>query len=117
MLTNFSSYLSNFPLIVFGVASAGVAYTIYSSYIEYYNLNRLIEVENLRTQQNLPNEVTITPEEFTQNPELIEMFGVTDVNNALNIPLEQNEHLAFLAAQNNMDNIETALDIVSQILF
>jgi hypothetical protein len=111
-----NSYQS-LPLIIISIITVGVAYAMYHSYKEHHLLNRLITVETEREQEGLPNEVTLTPEDFRLNPELVEMFGITDVDNNLGFDLQTNEHLEYLEAHELNNNIESIFDAIAEILF
>jgi hypothetical protein len=70
------------------VASFCIAYAYYNN---IYFINR--EIDANRTGQGLPTEVSLTPEDFRDNPELAEIFEVSDLDTNLDLNLETNEHL------------------------
>ena len=112
-------------IISVSIASVGLALSWYNGYTANYLLSRVRQVEATRAQENLPNEVTLTPEDFKQNPELAEILEVTDVDNNLNLHLETVEHLEYLEHHQDtpkgiMENIEVIgyyLSTVSNFVF
>ncbi len=60
--------------------------------------------DTTRVEEGLPTDVTLSPEDFAANPELAEIFGITDTNVNLDIALESNEH--FEAVQNQAASID-----------
>jgi hypothetical protein len=69
-----------------------LAYRFYVASTNYYLMHRAAQIDAARAQEGLPNEVTLTAEDFRQNPELAEIFDITDIdNNNLDINLETNE--------------------------
>jgi hypothetical protein len=107
-------------IISVGIASVGLALSWYNGYTANYLLSRVRQVEASRAEENLPNEVTLTPEDFKQNPELAEILEVTDVDNNLNLQLETIEHIEHLehqdAAFKFLDNIEVIGGYFSTVL-
>jgi uncharacterized protein YpuA (DUF1002 family) len=61
-----------------------------------------------RLEEGLPTDVSLTPEDFAANPELAEIFGVTDTNTNLNLNLESDQHFEAVQTQNeiNLDNFD-----------
>jgi len=57
------------------------------------------QIDTSRVNAGLPTDVTLTPEDFRANPELAEIFDVTDTENNLDIALESQEHLEMLETQ------------------
>ncbi len=67
-------------------------------------LNILILIKSifyrkLKNLNILPNKIILTPEEFKQDPDLLELFGITDIDNNLDLTIETNEHLEYLEYQ------------------
>jgi hypothetical protein len=110
-------------IISVSIASVGLALSWYNGYTANYFLSKFRQVEDSRAQENLPNEVTLTPEDFKQNPELAEILEVTDVDNNLNLHLETQEHLEYLEHQdsigfiNNIEAIGGYLSYVFNFVF
>jgi hypothetical protein len=85
--------IDNISITATTFISLGIAYKVYRTITNYNHMNRIRQIEAERTQENLPNEVTLTPEDFAANPELAEIFEVTDVDQNLDLNLQTNEHL------------------------
>jgi hypothetical protein len=103
---NLYQNIQYFSIIIVTVISVGVAYKLYNRYATIYYINRVRQVEAERAQENLPTEVSLTPEDFRLNPELAEIFEVTDLDNELDLNLETNEQLNVQEhLDNNMDFI------------
>src|ERR1700742_3967717 len=92
--------MSSVAIIAAAAVSVGVAYKFYVHYTETTLFNRVLQVETARAQNNLPSEVTITPEDLRLNPELAEILEITDLNN--NVALETNAHLEYAQFQETM---------------
>jgi len=115
----FSSPLATFSTIFTVTVSIVITYKFYFYDKEITLSDRLAQVEAARAQKGLPTEVTITPEDFRLNPELADIFGVTGVNESINITLETNAHLEYqqfqetLQVHNNF--IENTVQFVSEL--
>ena len=110
-------------LLILSVAITviGVTFTLINNYNNNYNYS-LAELDNVvrervvdstRVHEGLPTELTLTPENFTDNPELAEIFGVTNTDNNFDLILESNEH--YEAMQNlvvDYENFGTTLDVI-----
>jgi hypothetical protein len=110
-------------LLIFSVAIivVGVTFSLITNYNNFYNYN-LAELNNVvrerivdptRVHEGLPTDVTLTPQDFIDNPELAEIFDVPNTNNNLELVLESNEH--FEAVQNlavDYENFRTLLDVI-----
>jgi len=73
------------------------------------------QVDTTRLHEGLPTDVTLTPEDFRAQPELAEIFDVTDTNTNLDIALENNEHYEFIQNQFaavDYDNLMTLFEII-----
>jgi hypothetical protein len=116
----FSNSYGTISLIFTATVSAVITYKFYNYDKEITLLNRLTKVEAVRAEKGLPSEVTITPEDFRLNPELVDILDVTGVNESVNISLEtkaQFEYLQFqetVQAQNNF--IESTVELFSNIV-
>jgi hypothetical protein len=100
--------------------SLGIAYKVYRSLTNYNHMDRIRQIEAARTQENLPNEVTLTPEDFAANPELAEIFEVTDVDQNLDINLQTNEHLEIQEHHDLLvqeENVFTVAEVVAIAVF
>jgi hypothetical protein len=100
----FSQTYGTISILFTVTVSAVITYKFYCYDREITLLNRVTKVEAARAQQGLPSEVTITPEDLRLNPELADIFDVTNVNNPINISLETNAHLEYIQFQ---DTIQT----------
>jgi len=73
-----------------------------------------------RLAEDLPTDVALTPEDFRNDPELLDMFEITDVNN-VNIILESNEHFQNLQSQEVVltftQKVFNAMNSSQEILF
>jgi len=71
------------------------------------------QIDTTRVNEGLPTDMTLTPEDFAADPELAEIFGISENNTMLDLSLESNEH--FEEVQNqietfNRENIMNALN-------
>jgi hypothetical protein len=110
-------------LLILSVAITvvGVGITLINNYNNNYNYN-LAELDNVvrervvdftRVQEGLPTDLTLTPEDFINNPGLAEMLDVTNTDNNFDLVLESNEH--FEAMQNlvvDYENFGTTVDVI-----
>ncbi len=114
----FSSTLSTFSTIFTVTVSIVITYKFYFYDKEITLSNRVTQVDAARAQKGLPSEVTITPEDFRLNPELVDILGVTDVKNPINITLETNAHLEYQQLQETIqihnNFIENTVEFLSQ---
>lgn len=74
------------------------------------------QIDTTRVNEGLPTDMNISPEDFAADPELAEIFGITENNTILNVTLESNER--FEQVQNqietlNRENIMNALNDVN----
>jgi hypothetical protein len=94
--TNFDHY----GALGLTISVIGVTCYVISNYSHFDNVFRMRQVDTTRVHEGLPTDVAITPEDFRDNPELAEIFDVTDTNSNLNIALESDAH--FQAVQNQV---------------
>jgi hypothetical protein len=90
-----------------------VTITVIHIYRGINNNTMVSQIDTTRVNEGLPTDITLTPEDFAADPELAEIFGITDTNTNLDLNLESNEH--FEEVQNqiatiNRDNIMNALN-------
>jgi hypothetical protein len=115
----FNQNFDSLVIIVSAITTVGLALSLYNGYTEHYYINRVHQAEAARVQEGLPNQITLTPEDFAKNPELAEILEVTDVNKDLNLNLETIEHIEHLenqdAAIEVMDIIEVIEDFLSAV--
>ena len=115
----FSHSYGTISLIFSVTVSAVITYKFYNFDKGITLSDRLIKEEAIRAQQGLPSEVTITPEDFRLNPELVDILGVTGDNESVNISLEtktQFEYIQFqetVQAHNNF--IESTVEFLSNL--
>jgi hypothetical protein len=64
-------------------------------------------IDITRVQEGLPTDVTITPEDFRNHPELAEILEVGDTDVNLDLILESNEHF---------ENVERFLSLYDTIV-
>jgi hypothetical protein len=104
--------LASIIILAGTAASALLLVSFFGNYIRCVSIARMRQEEAVRAQEGLPNDLAFTAEDLRENPELAEMFGVTDVNNDLHLNLETNAHLEYLNLQ-NLDgfNIMDHLDL------
>jgi hypothetical protein len=60
-------------------------------------LNHL-EVDVVRVAEGLPTDVTITPQDFKDNPELAQIFEVSDTSQNLDLIIQSDEHFQMVEA-------------------
>ena len=101
MLSFFTNQnLDNYVVLSFTITIIGITYCLINGMNEFDNITsvrqdnvtRERQVDTTRVHEGLPTDVTLTPEDFIANPELAEIFDVTDPNTNLDIALESNEH-------------------------
>lgn len=115
----FSHSYGTFSLIFAATVSAVITYKFYNYDKGITLSNRLAKEEAARAQQGLPSEVTITPEDFRLNPELVDILDVSGVNESVNISLEtkaQFEYFQFqetIQAHNNF--IQSTVDFLADL--
>jgi len=100
----------------------GVAFTLINNNLaNINNVQNFVQervVDSTRVHEGLPTDITLTPEDFRNHPELAEMFGVTDINNNLNLVLESNNH--FETMRNlaiDYENFLNLIDTIREFLF
>lgn len=97
------------------ISISGITYIIFRTNNQFSFLTRVSELDPIRIQQGLPTDVTLTPEDFIENPELAEIFDVTDPNTYLDVPLESNQHFEYVQDQmatGTYDNLSALLDVI-----
>jgi hypothetical protein len=105
------NYIDNLSITVTTFISLGIAYKVYRSITNSNHINRMRQLEAERTQEGLPNEVTLTPEDFAANPELAEIFEITDVDQNLDLNLQTNDHLDLQEEHNLLLHDENVMTI------
>jgi hypothetical protein len=111
---NFNSLL----IISVTIAVIGVSLTLINSYTEFDDVTGERVIDTTRVHEGLPTDVTLTPEDFINHPELAEMFDVTNTNKNLDLVLESNEHFEEtrdLAVDH--ENINSLLDMITDFYF
>jgi hypothetical protein len=107
--------LENFVILSITITVIGITFCIINSLNEFDNVTRVRQVDTTRLHEGLPTDVTLTPEDFRAQPELAEIFDVTDTNTNLDIALENNEHYEFIQNQFaavDYDNLMTLFEII-----
>jgi hypothetical protein len=99
------SCISPFVVICVSLAIIEAGYRMYTQYHHDQLLNRMVESNLVRAEEGINNDVTLTPENFIQNPELAEIFDITDVENGININLETQEQTEFMEFQIDTRNV------------
>jgi hypothetical protein len=87
------NYLYNLNLLSVGIAFVGVTYYMLISYAVSYHDNMVRPIDASRVEEGLPTDMTLTAEDYINNPELAEIFGEIDINNGLDLILESHEHV------------------------
>jgi len=110
--------MDNFVTLAIAITVISITLSLINSYIQYSN-NVQGQIDSTRVHEGLPTDVTLTPEDFINHPELAEIFGVQDTDNNLNLNLESNEH--FDQQQNqppavDYTDLETIYDIVENFI-
>jgi|ERR1700748_899278 uncharacterized protein (DUF58 family) len=106
--------------LVFGTTAYGL-FSVASFYYTLFGVVFLLVLGNGRiivrrpidagrVEEGLPTDVALTPEDFRNNPELLEMFEITDADNNLEFNLESNEHFEIV------ENLEAAATIYTQAI-
>jgi hypothetical protein len=101
-MSSFFSYpnMDHYIAISITITFIGVAIGLFNNYNGFNNVTRVRQVDTTRVHEGLPTDVSLTPEDFINDPELAEIFDVTDNNTNLDIALESNEHYEFIENQN-----------------
>jgi|SRR6267154_3583009 len=113
----FSNSYGTISLIFTATVSAVITYKFYNYDKGITLLNRLTKVEAARAEQGLPSEVTITPEDFRLNPELVDILGVTGGNESVNISLETKAHLEYFQFQETVQAHNSFIEGVVEFIF
>ena len=95
----FSNWFSSVAVVATTVVYVGIVYKFYLFDKNLTLLERVSKVEAARAEKGLPSEVTITPEDLRLNPELVDILGITDLNNNVNVALETKAHLEYTQFQ------------------
>jgi len=107
--------LYNFDLLVLSFAAA---YIVVETTIYIINQVQERQIDTTRVNEGLPTDVTITQEDFRNNPELAEIFGVSDTETDFNVNLESQQHLEMMEnhsadlCYNDLMDILDALEII-----
>jgi hypothetical protein len=110
--------MDNFVTLAIAITVIGLTLSLINSYIQYSN-NVQGQIDSTRVHEGLPTDISLTPEDFINHPELVEIFGVQDQDNNLNLNLESNEH--FEQQQNqppavDYTDLDTIYDIVENFI-
>jgi hypothetical protein len=92
--------------------------THYSLGVINNNLVRERIIDSTRVEEGLPTDITLTPEDFRLNPQLAEIFEVTDTTRNLDIALESNEHFQDVVVNQYpiLDNLTALFDSISNFI-
>jgi hypothetical protein len=82
----------NLLLLSVVITVIGASYSLFNNYTAFDDIPRERVVDSTRVHEGLPTDVTLTPEDFANHPELAEMFEVANTNNNFDLVLESNEH-------------------------
>lgn len=109
--------LNDYVMLTFSVTLIGITYCMINNYRN--NVLMVRQVDTTRVNEGLPTDLTLTPEDFTNNPELVEIFEGVNPNQNLDIILESNEHFNehLVQIENqfsiiNYDNLITLCDLI-----
>ena len=106
----FGMGLGSVGIIFTTVVSVGVVYKFYLYDKDLTLLDRVNKVEAVRAQKGLPSEVKITPEDFRLNPELVDILGITDLHESVNVTLETKAHFEYNQFQETLINHNNFLE-------
>jgi hypothetical protein len=114
-------YMDNVIPACYTISFIIIAILLISSYRQYQidNATTVRPIDTTRVEEGLPTDMTLTPEDFLADPELAEIFGITDPNTNLDINLESNEHFEEVQNQieiatNFNDNFMTSLELYNE---
>jgi len=101
------------------ITALGITYGMIKGlhHMGYVNTER--QIDTTRVDAGLPTDVTLTPEDFRANPELAEIFEITDTENDLNLILESQEHLEMIEAQQtafDSNNITALFEYIEDVI-
>jgi hypothetical protein len=108
--------IDNIIILAGTITFVALTFSLYNGYTNYYYLNKVRQEEAVRAQEGLPNDLAFTAEDLRENPELAEMFGVTDVDKGLHLNLQTNAHLEYLENQDAAINIMDYIDVIGDFL-
>jgi hypothetical protein len=98
--------------IIIGVGG----YRFYVYYTHHTLLNRMLETTLERAEEGINSGVTLTPEDFRQNPELAEMLNITGVEEEININLETQEQVEFFEFQGGQLDTRDITEVLDDAL-
>lgn len=73
------------------------------------------QIDTTRVNEGLPTDMTISPEDFAADPELAEIFGITENNTMLNVNLESNEYFEEVQNQIEIINRENIMNAINNL--
>lgn len=115
--SNFDNPIPISLAITVTVAVIGITYGIISSLRELDTVIMERPVDTTRIHEGLPTDLTLTPEDFSANPELAEIFDISDTDNNLNIILESNEHFELVQDQiAAIDYLNNFIEVIQHFL-
>nr|AQU12795.1 NAD-dependent deacetylase [Thelephora ganbajun] len=104
-----------FYRIAFAFTIVGISFCLLNSEF-FYNANRERPIDTARVHEGLPTDVVLTPEDFANNPQLLEIFNVEDPNSNLVVILESDEHYQNQFAAVDYDSIMGFYDVIEAFL-
>lgn len=103
-----------YTLSVVGMIGLTVCFIYSYRQITYVpNVTPVRQIDTTRVEEGLPTDISLSPEDFRDNPELAEIFGITDSNTNLDVALESNEHFEQVQNQELMQQIQNQLTTVN----
>jgi len=111
-----TSFVNTLALITTGLVIIVIAHRWYVIYTHNNLLNRMVETRLVRAEEGQAIDLTLTAEEFRDQPELIEIFGQPEGENGLNINLETQQELEFIEFQVGLPDPRNILEITGDHL-
>jgi len=115
----FDHNYDNYVALSMVITVIGITFCIFNSYREFDNVVTERQIDSTRVHEGLPTDITLTPEDFRNHPELVEIFGVADTDNNLAVALESNEHFEQVHNQFtaiDYDNLMTLYEIIADFI-
>jgi hypothetical protein len=120
-MLNFLAFqnFDHFTTLAVSITVIGITFSLINNLRQFNNVILERQIDTARVHEGLPTDMTLTPEDFTNHPELAEIFGVTDTNSNLNLILESNEH--FEQVENQLaaidyNNLITLYEVVEAFI-
>lgn len=113
MLDQNYNYMDNVVTVGYTIAFICITLMLIQHYRTIINNPVVRPIDTTRVNEGLPTDISLSPEDFAADPELAEIFGITDNNTTLDFTLESDEHFEQVQIDieaQNRENIINALN-------